>query len=687
MNPETPKKIDEYLLLYALLDHQQKESAMEWFEWKLRLEEASSDDVYTISGLSAPIDVPAPKGARRPRKKYTFTPPESQKDIGSQVGFLGLDGKVKKASVDSLDLSKGEITIAWSANNEKEAKESDWVLNEETGEEEWVEKKVTAGINAFTNVKSFPKVDHQGALIEIIMNYLDEDSPDTVAAALIRRELPNTTVKDFEGDKESIQAAVSGLRKSYFPVQGPPGTGKTYVGAHLIHHLITTQNARVGIVSQSGSAIDNLLHKTLEVFKKEDDLGRYKNKFVRNPSEGGVHSDIQSWVDAGDLDLKKYEAPKEGEPLDPAVHMYSSYCLAASTSWFWVHKDMSEEVKFDYLVIDEAGQFSLAEALAVTKGAHNLVLLGDPQQLPQVTKGAHDFGADTSVLEHVVGENENRLLAPGQGSFLDKSYRMRPEVCKFISEEFYESSLTVSDDGRCSLRSIENQKDGLREIQIIIQEIDGGGLPDYVIESEVEAKKVREVIKSLKNTTWVDVEETDGDVRGKEKKLLMENFMVVAPYNAQVSKIRSLLKPNDFYFEETWTSETWSTFQEFENDYYSKDANKHEDAVDWWREQTMKVVGTVDKFQGREAPVVIYSLTTSREDLIPAGRGDFIFLPNRLNVAISRAQCLAVLVGTEELINSQAKSIEQMKALNHLCRFFEDRETKVDGRMMIGEAL
>ena len=100
----------------------------------------------------------------------------------------------------------------------------------------------------------------------------------------------------------------------------------------------------------------------------------------------------------------------------------------------------------------------------------------------------------------------------------------------------------------------------------------------------------------------------------------------------------------------------------------------------------MKVVGTVDKFQGREAPVVIYSLTTSREDLIPAGRGDFIFLPNRLNVAISRAQCLAVLVGTEELINSQAKSIEQMKALNHLCRFFEDRETKVDGRMMIGEA-
>ena len=109
MNPETPKKIDEYLLLYALLDHQQKESAMEWFEWKLRLEEASSDDVYTISGLSAPIDVPAPKGARRPRKKYTFTPPESQKDIGSQVGFLGLDGNVKKASVDSLDLSKGEI--------------------------------------------------------------------------------------------------------------------------------------------------------------------------------------------------------------------------------------------------------------------------------------------------------------------------------------------------------------------------------------------------------------------------------------------------------------------------------------------------------------------------------------------------------------------------------------------------
>ena len=88
------------------------------------------------------------------------------------------------------------------------------------------------------------------------------------------------------------------------------------------------------------------------------------------------------------------------------------------------------------------------------------------------------------------------------------------------------------------------------------------------------------------------------------------------------------------------------------------------------------MVGTVDKFQGQEAPIVIYSLTTSRKDLVPAGRGEFIFLPNRLNVAISRAQCLAYLVGSEELINARAKSIEEMASLNHFCRFVDDASTE-----------
>ncbi len=683
MNPETQKKIDEYLLLHALLDLEKNESMMEWFERRLRLEELSSDDVYTIFGLSAPTYIPSRKNPETnktlaPRMKYSFTPSGSQKDLSDKVGFLGLDGKIKIASIDPdlTDLSKGEITIIWSKkfSDKEEPQESH---DPDTEESAFEEVTVTRNINAFTNAKSFPKKDHQIALVEIIRNYLDGDSPDTVASALIRRELPNTPVKNFTGDMESIKEAVSGLHKSYFPVQGPPGAGKTYVGAHLIHHLITAKGARVGIVSQSWSAIDNLLHKTLEVFKKKGDLDDYKNKFVRRKTgTSDPHPDIWDWINAGALDHHSSQTSQT----------HSSHCLVAASSWLWVNPNMSEETKVDYLVIDEAGQFSLADALAVTKGAHNLVLLGDPQQLPQVMQAAHDFGAGVSVLEHVVGKN--RIIAPDQGSFLGKSFRMRPEICMFISEEFYEGDLDVSSDGRCSLRTIHSQKDGLREIQIMTQEIDEEGLPDCVIESEVEARKVKETIRALKNTTWIDAEEIGQGIQGKEKKLVMENFMVVAPYNAQVLKIRSFLEPNDFRFEDSWTDDDWVNFQEFESNYYDKDADQHIKALEWWKGHTEKIVGTVDKFQGREAPVVIYSLTTSREDLIPAGRGDFIFSPNRLNVAISRAQCLAVLIGTEELVNSQAKTIEQMEALNHLCRFFEDRETTtVDGRMMIGETI
>ena len=205
--------------------------------------------------------------------KYSFTPSDSQKNLSNTVGFLGLDGKIKKATIDPnlTDLSKGEITIGWGKKlSEKEEPQESY--NPDTEESVFQEATVTRNINAFTNAESFPKDKHQKALIEIISNYLDQDSPDTVASALIRRELPNTPVKNFTGDMESVKEAVSGLHKSYFPVQGPPGTGKTYVGAHLIHHLITAKGARVGIVSQSWSAIDNLLHKTLGVFKKKGDL-------------------------------------------------------------------------------------------------------------------------------------------------------------------------------------------------------------------------------------------------------------------------------------------------------------------------------------------------------------------------------------------------------------------------------
>ena len=654
MDPENKKKVEEHLLLRSLLEYTQKEQSKTYFDYRLRLEAEDFDDLETIAGLEWIKDVPPGSGETLPGKKYKFPPNQAMAffDEGQKrICFLTDEGKLEWGRIRGK-ISKGEVTIV-------------------------DDGKVPKSITAITIDDWIHKNEHQKALIKIAADYLDSESLDSVASALIRRELPNETGEKFKGSFESIFNAVSGLQNSYFPVQGPPGTGKTFVGAHLIHHLITNQNARVGIVAESWSAIDNLLKKTLDVFEKKEHLDRYKGTFVRKGKKK-LHLELEDWVKREVLTIGNKE-----KIFDPSCR------LAASTSWLWAgHED--EESKFDYLVIDESGQFSLADALSVTRGARNLVLLGDPQQLAQVSKASHDYGAGVSVLEHVVGSEDTTdrprpVIEDVRGSFLGASYRMRPEVCKFISEEFYEGNLEPA-DRRCSLRSIENQKDGLRNFQIMVQEIDGEGLPDRVIDSIEEAKKVKEVISKLKGTTWTDAVEVDESFEKEDKKLLLEDFRVMAPYRAQVSMIRSMLEPNDFYFEDSWAHGEWTTFQEFENDFYSKDTNRSKKAWKWWYEQMENVVGTVNKFQGREAPVVIYSLTTSREDLIPAGRGDFIFSPNRLNVAISRAQCLAVLIGTEELINSQAKSIEQMEALNHLCRFFEDRETKVDGRMMIGEA-
>ena len=649
MDPEIQKKIDGYLLCHALLEYTKKEQDKTYFDYRLRLEAEDFDDFETIVGLEWVEDVPKTGRQKFPGKKYKFSPNQSTAFFNTDnqdICFLGDEGELKFGKIRKLQPAMGEVTIV------------------DNGE-------ISNHVTAITIDDWKHKEEHQDALMAIVRDHLNSNSVNSVASALIRRELPNETGENFKGSFESIFNAVSGLENSYFPVQGPPGAGKTYVGAHLIHHLITTQNKRVGIVSQSWSAIDNLLKKTLDVFEKED-LDRYKGRFVRN-SGRSLDSELTGWQEEGIL--------KIGGKKDI---FGDSCCLAASTSWLWAgHED--EESKFDYLVIDEAGQFSLADALSVTRGAHNLVLLGDPQQLAQVSKASHSFGADVSVLEYVVGPR--RVIEENRGSFLGSSYRMRPEVCQFISEEFYESYLKTA-DARCSLRTIENDEDGLRSFQIMVREINGEALPDRVINSIEEARQVKEVINSLKGKTWTDVEEVEGGFETEERKLLMENFMVMAPYRAQVSLIRSLLEPDDFYFEDSWSQEEWATFQEFENDYNSKDSDKRKKAREWWNGQMAKIVGTVDKFQGREAPVVIYSLTTSREDLIPAGRGDFIFSPNRLNVAISRAQCLAVLIGTEELVNSQAKTIEQMEALNHLCRFFEDRETTtVDGRMMIGETI
>lgn len=285
--------------------------------------------------------------------------------------------------------------------------------------------------------------------------------------------------------------------------------------------------------------------------------------------------------------------------------------IVAGTSWLWSRPELVAAV--DTLVVDEAGQVSLANLVAAGRAASNLVLLGDPQQLSQPVKGAHPPGAEKSALEHVVGNHE--AIPPERGVFLATTRRLNPSICSFTSELFY--------DGR--LRSLA----GL-ELQSILADdhlLGGDGLRWVPVEhvgrsnfSSEEVDVVATLVSELLTKRWRDRD-------GKVEPIQPKHILVVSPYNAQVVLLRKALPAG-------------------------------------------VRVGTVDKFQGQEAPVVLYSMATSTPDDMPRDMS-FLFSRNRFNVATSRAQALVVLVCNPALLTVPCKTPEQMRLANVLARFVE----------------
>ena len=267
-------------------------------------------------------------------------------------------------------------------------------------------------------------------------------------------------------------------------------------------------------------------------------------------------------------------------------------------------------------MIDEAGQVSLADALAMATAARNVILLGDPLQLAQVSQGTHPPGTGASVLEHLLGDHAT--IPPDKGVFLERTRRMHPDVCRFISEVVYESRL----EGIPELaRQATAFGTGLR-----FRPVDHlGNASASMEEAEAVAAKIRRMVGG----SWTDR-------AGQTQPLRQKDFMVVAPYNAQVRRLREAL---------------------------------------WAAGLADVPVGTVDKFQGREAPVVFYSMATSSAEDVPRTL-EFLFSRNRLNVAVSRAMCLAFVVANRWLLESRARTVEQMRLINALCRFVDLAEAQ-----------
>jgi AAA domain/RNase_H superfamily len=289
--------------------------------------------------------------------------------------------------------------------------------------------------------------------------------------------------------------------------------------------------------------------------------------------------------------------------------------IVAGTVWLWARPEMAGSV--DVLFVDEAGQMSLANVLAASSATGSIVLLGDPQQLDQPQRGVHPDGAEASALSHLL--NEHKTITPDRGLFLAESWRLHADICAFTSDVFYESRLTSRP---------ENANQRLN----VAGPIAGTGLRFVPVEHQAnqsdspeEVEKVAEVVELLlrDDVTWVDKE-------SKVRRISLDDILIVAPYNAQVSLLlRSLPRGAR--------------------------------------------VGTVDKFQGQEAPVVIYSMATSTPQDAPRGM-EFLYSGNRLNVATSRAQCVTVLVASPALFDVQCKTPRQMELANAFCRYLEMAE-------------
>jgi predicted RecB family nuclease len=436
----------------------------------------------------------------------------------------------------------------------------------------------------------------------VVENGITASGSFQAARDLLLRRPPNLrgeTIESVRSKSESLTEAgkclALALENSVLPIQGPPGSGKTYIGARMILELVQ-KGRRVGITATSHKVIGNLLKEVCKAARKSEfSLGI-----------------IQKVTDKADGFKDEMVTVTTKNEAVPAALASGEAQVAAGTAWLWAREEMASSV--DVLFVDEAGQVSLAYALAASQGAGSLVLLGDPQQLDQPVKGVHPPGTDISALAHLL--NGQTTIGDEQGLFLDETWRLHTDVCDFTSEVFYE--------GRLVSRQ-ENQS------QRIHAEVPLGGTglrfaptkhSGNQNESPEEVARVNALVRGFldSNPTW-----TDRD--GVTKPITIEDILVVAPYNAQVSALRKSL-PDDVR------------------------------------------VGTVDKFQGQEAPVVIYSMATSTPEDAPRGM-EFLYSSNRLNVATSRAQCVTVLVASPALFQVQCKTPRQMELANAFCRYLE----------------
>lgn len=570
-------------VLAGLLDYHRREDKPEWWRYFDRLEASTRelmDDPDAIVGLTAAgYPIPPVKPARSWTYPLSYPDQEHTFDIGDKPDDLHTRksaGRIVAARHDDrcLDLS----------------------LEAKPGT-----KPLPTIIVAARPIDTSCQREAVRRVAEHFASAgFGDDEPYRAVADLLLRRAPR--FRNLESGNHVIQTLdlggqeqlVKELDRSALVIQGPPGSGKTWTAARLIAPLLES-GARVGVAAFSHRAIRNLL----EELERVAEARGLTFRGIKKASADRPDSVFEGRCVRSETDLQKTLA--------------SGAQVVAGTSFFFPHVKAGT---FDYVFIDEAGQLSLGDAVAIGAAAKNLVLLGDPQQLPQITHGVHPEGVAASALEHYL--SGAATIPPDRGLFLARTFRMHPAICEFVSRLSYDGRL--ESDASCEVQ------------QIASSGLSGTGLRYFPVEhrgnarlSLEEAEVVaREVIQLLETGTFTQAS-------GMTRRLEPRDILIVSPYNMQRRCIRE-------------------------------------------RVPAGVEVGTVDKFQGREAAVVFFSMATSSGDDLPRGI-EFLFDRNRLNVAVSRARCLSVLVASPRLLDVRCATSTQMSDVNALCQFVESTVT------------
>ncbi len=572
-------------LLGNLIAYHRREDKPVWWRFFDRCENADDlieFDRSCLGGLELRADIePFKVGPRDKNLAYTYRFPEQIFDLGRDTQVYDPASRDPLGTIAEVDDERNLVVIK--LNSSWQSKPGD----------------VTALVP-----QEHVKADKQdAALLRIGEQYLAGGiAARSALADLLFARPPRLaggrhggTVQPADADAAAILAVVERLDASVLFIQGPPGTGKSTKASHVIARLLAS-GKRVGVMSNSHKAIHNLDEMVEEAAASLERPFRGVHK-ASEANEGSAYASKRGFI----------ECVMKNSDVDAG-----DYQFVSGNAWLFASEEMTG--RLDYLFIDEAGQIALADAVAVAPCARNLVVIGDPLQLAQVSHGLHPFGVGISVLEHLLGDHHT--VPQDRGIFLDVTHRLHPSICTFISEAIYDNRLQ-------SGRGNEHQRIGTEPPY-------GSGLRYVAIahdgnsrESREEAERVVEIVADLIGRPLVDQE-------GIERPATPADLIVVTPYNAQRRLIRSLL------------------------------AQRNLDVP----------VGTVDKFQGQQAFAVIYSLATSSQADAPRGL-DFLFDKNRFNVAVSRARALSIVVCSDKLVESRAGNIEQIGLLGLFCRYVE----------------